>query len=475
MTTTRTIAHNTIYQIIGKIFSTALGLLALGLMTRYLGQEKFGWYITTMAFLQFIGIMIDFGLIPVSAQMLSEPEHDKAKLFKNLLGFRFVTALIFLALAPAIALFFPYNTEIKIAIAISTITFLSVAMNQVLLGFFQTRLKMHIQAIGENIGRIVLVVGLWLLIKQQMDFISVMWVVVLNSVAYTAFLLLSAKKYTPISFGFDLTIWKSIIIKMWPIAISIIFNVIYLKGDTILLSIFKTQTEVGLYGAAYRVIDIFSQTAMMIMGVMLPLMAYHWSRDIKDHFKKYYQMSFDTLMLLAVPILVASIILADKIILLVGGVNFIDATPILQILSLAVFGLYLGAVFGHTAVAINKQKQTMWIYISDSIITLVGYLIFIPLYGMYGGAWMTVFSELYAGILLWFVIKKHTKEKLKLNTFGKIIFASLVMGITLLYLKQLNIIVLAIIGIVVYGLILILTKGISKQTISEIISIKKDV
>ena len=94
MTTTRKIAHNTIIQIVGKVFSTALGLLALGMMTRYLGTEQFGWYITTISFLGFIGILIDFGLIPVTAQMMSEPQHDKKALFKNLISFRFFTALL---------------------------------------------------------------------------------------------------------------------------------------------------------------------------------------------------------------------------------------------------------------------------------------------------------------------------------------------------------------------------------------------
>ena len=51
MTTTRNIAHNTAYQLAGKILSTFLGVLALGMMTRYLGTEKFGWYVTTISFL----------------------------------------------------------------------------------------------------------------------------------------------------------------------------------------------------------------------------------------------------------------------------------------------------------------------------------------------------------------------------------------------------------------------------------------
>jgi len=73
---------------------------------------------------------------------------------------------------------------------------------------------------------------------------------------------------------------------MWPIAISIIFNVVYLKGDTLLLSIFTNQTEVGIYGAAYRVLDVLTQTAMMIMGLFLPLLAFSWGQNLKQEFKE---------------------------------------------------------------------------------------------------------------------------------------------------------------------------------------------
>ncbi len=473
MTTIRKIAHNTIIQIVGKIFSTALGLLALGMMTRYLGTEQFGWYITTISFLGFIGILIDFGLVPVTAQMMSEPKHDKKELFKNLISFRFFTALFFLALAPAIALLFPYPIQVKQAITLTAIAFLGTAMNQVFLGLYQTKLKMHIQVIGENIGRIVLVIGLWLLMARNASFLPLMTIVVLNSLAYTAVLWIWAKKETPINFGFNWKIWKSIMTKMWPIAISIIFNVVYLKGDIIILSLFKTQTEVGIYGAAYRVIDILAQTAMMLMGVMLPLLAFAWSRKLKDSFKKYYQQSFDAMMLLALPMMVGTIILADKIMYIVGGDEFVISGRPLQILAIAVFGVYLGAVFGHAAVAINKQKQTIWIYVSNAVITLIGYLIFIPMYGMYGAAWMTVFSELYAGLLLWATIKHYSQEKLQLKTFAKIILASAVMGGVLLLVSELNIFILILLGMIVYGSVIILTKGISKETIKEIITIKK--
>jgi len=473
MSTTRKIAHNTLVQIIGKAISTFLGLVALAMMTRYLGTEQFGWYITVISFLGFAGILVDFGLIPVTAQMLAEPKFDKTKLLQNLLAFRFFTALIFFGLMPFAVLFFPYPPEVKIAVAFTTISFLATSMNQIFVGYYQTKLKMHIQAISEVFGRIILVVGLFLAIKQNAHFLPIMWTLVIASVSYTSALWLQSFKETKPLFSFDWNIWKAIIKKSWPIAISIIFNVVYLKGDIILLSLFRDQGDVGIYGAAYRVIDILSQTAMMIMGVILPVLAFHWSRNNQKLFKKFYQQAFDAMMLLAIPMTIGTILTATKIMELIAGSDFIISGKPLQILSIAVFGVYLGSVFGHTAVAINKQKQTMWIYISNAIITLIGYLIFIPKFGFWGAAWMTVFSELYAGILLYLTISHYSKTKLKFKTFSKILFAGLTMAIAIYLTSNLHIVIIIPLAAIVYSTTLYLIGGISKETIHEIISVKK--
>ncbi len=472
--TTKKIAHNTAIQIIGKAISTFLGLIAIGMMTRYLGAEQFGWYVTTIAFLQFIGILIDFGLIPVTAQMLSEPSYNKERLLQSLLGFRLASAVVFLGIAPLIALFLPYPPQVKIAISFTTISFLSIAMNQVLVGYYQTKLKMHIQAVGEIVGRIVLVAGLWILMQKNAGFLPIMWVIVCSSLAYTIYMWTIASKEMPTRPVFDKQLYKAIAIKMWPVAISIIFNVVYLKGDTVLLSILRTQQEVGMYGAAYRVIDILSQTAMMLMGVILPVLAYHYSRAHRDTFQKYYQLAFDAMMMLAVPMTVGTIMLAEPIMILVAGDQFAAAALPLKILSVAVFGLYLGAVFGHTAVAINKQKQTMWIYISDAILTFVGYLYFIPKFGMTGAAGMTVFSELYAGLLLLIVISRYTKMFPKLWTLFKILLSSFVMAAALHSFSSLHVLWLVALGIFTYGAMMFTFGGISVATIKELVTIRKE-
>lgn len=450
MNVSQKIAQNTVIQIIGKVISTALGLVAIGLLTRYLGVEQFGWYTTAITFLQFAGILVDFGLIPVTAQMLGAGKYTTTELLKNLLGYRFVTAAIFFGLTPLVAWFFPYPVEVKWAITLLSVSFLGISMNQVFTGYYQKELSMQVPMLGEIIGRLILVGGLVLGQWLNWNFLWVMGVVAANSLAYTAVMWLVAAQRISVGFAFNAKIWKDITITMWPVAISVIFNVVYLKGDTILLSLYRSQVEVGFYGAAYRVVDILAQMAMLMMGVMLPLLAGAFAQKKLDDFKQLYQNSFDNLMLLAVPMFMSTLILADKIMVFVAGPEFVSSGNMLRLLSIAIFGVYLGAVFGHTAVAIGKQKATMWIYISDAILTFAGYMYAIPRWGWQGAAAFTIFSELYAGLLLAYVISKHSPVQLSLVTFGKIIIAGLIMAGFLLLTINLPLILTVIAGGLLY-------------------------
>jgi O-antigen/teichoic acid export membrane protein len=474
MSTTRKIAHNTGIQIIGKVISTLLGLLGIGLMTRYLGTEQFGWYITAITFLQFIGILIDFGLIPVTAQMLGEEVYEEKILLDNLLGFRLVTAVVFLALAPFIALFFPYPPLVKMAIAMSTISFVSIAINQVFMGYFQKKLTMYIHAIAENIGRIVLIIGLYLVMTQGQGFLWVMVAVIASNLAFTAALIIGAARQTKLGLRFDLPIWKAITIKMWPVATAVIFNVIYLKGDTIVLSIYGSQSDVGLYGAAYRVVDIVSQLAMMVMGVLLPLMAAAWATGKKEVLQHHVQQGFDAMMLFAVPVTIGVYVLATPIITLVAGPNFIEAGIPLTLLAIAIFGVFVGAIFGHIAVAIDKQKETLPIYVTNAIITLIGYVIVIPRYGMTGAALMTIFAEAYTGILLYIKIHAYLPFQLRYHVLIKIFAAGTIMGWCVYFLsKEMHVLLVSMFGALIYAAGILLFKAISKETLNEIISLKK--
>lgn len=405
------IKRNTIVQIAGKAVSSLLGLAAITIMTRRLGAEKFGWYITAIGFLQFFGVATDFGMIPVTAKMLAETDDgEKPRLIKNLLGFRLSTAVIAFVAAPTITLFLPYPTPIKLAIALVSVAFLGNAAAQIFTGYFQTKLQMSVYAASDVLSRLTLLAGVILAAWARWEFFPIMAIVAAASIIQTTFLWFRVQKSVPIGLAFDRAIWKKIMVAMWPVAVSILFNVVYLRGDAVILPLFRTQAEVGLYGAAYRVIDIAAQIAMMVMGVVLPLLAGSWSRGLIEEFRKHYREACRLLLALSIVATLGAYLFAGPIMRVIGGAAFAGAQSYLRILCLAMFGVFLGAVFGHTALAIGRQKETIWVYASDAALSLAGYLFFIPHFGAIGAASVSAFSELYAGIGLFFVVRRYLRR-----------------------------------------------------------------
>lgn len=467
MSQARLIAHNTAWQLAGKVISTLLGLVAIAIMTRSLGVVKFGWYATAIGFLQFIGIFTDFGFTVITASMLSQPEHDKSKLLGNLFTLRLITALCTQLVIPLSIFFFPYPAPIKWAAVIMSFSFIGVSLNQILIAYYQTKLKMWIQAMGEIIGRVVLVAGLALVAIGNLGFLPMMLVITLGSLAYTAYLWWKAE---PIRLDLDKEITRSIYKKLWPVALSVLFNCFYLQGDRVILPIFTSQTIVGLYGAAYRVIDIMVQVSAMLMGMFLPLIAFAWSRGLMEDFKKQVQRGFDLMSLFIIPMVAGALVLAQPIMRFVAGPEFINSGMFLQVQIFTMIGLLFGTVFGHVNLALGKQRKALWVYLATAILTTIAYFVFIPKYGGFGAAWARVGSEAFAGICLLIMAAYFSKFWPRLFAFVKICLASAIMAFLIWKLQPMNLFLSIFIGALVYSILILAFRVVSKKTLKEVFS-----
>src|SRR5665647_2308415 len=102
MAVARKIAYNVAFGSISKVFSTALALVSIGLITRYLGKEGFGNYATVLAFLSFFAAIADLGLYSIVTREISRPKADEAKIIGNIFSLRVVASLVILIVSPAV-------------------------------------------------------------------------------------------------------------------------------------------------------------------------------------------------------------------------------------------------------------------------------------------------------------------------------------------------------------------------------------
>lgn len=477
MSVARALAQNTGIQVAGKIVSTVLGIFVVALMTRHLGQEGFGMYSTANAFLQFFAIVLDFGLNVMIVQMLGERAGDKAyedRVVSATFTLRTITALIILTAAPVIGIFLPYPAELKIALFAIWASFFTTALNQIVIGVQQRHFKMHVVAASEVAGRAVLLGGVAVAIAFGWGLVPIVLFVSLGStVAFLANIVV-ARRYADFRWNVDPEFWKQLLTRSWPIGVSILFNLLYFKADTLILSFMRTQAEVGIYGAAYRVLEILVTIPFMYAGVLLPVIAHAWAKKKKSRFGELLGNSYNAMAMLAAPLVAGTLVLATRGMVLVSGQEFAASGNVLRILVLAVGAIFFGTVSSYGIVALDAQRKMLPVYVGVAILTLTGYILFIPAYGMWAAAWLTVFSEVLVAIGSTALLIKLSGARWKPGGALKAVFASAVMAFAMWPLREMPLIIPIAIAAAVYVAMLMATGAVSKSMLKDMLRVRRD-
>lgn len=459
------VARNFAIQVTSRILAIFVGLISVGILTRSLGTTGFGEYTTALTFLHFFAVIVDFGLTLTIVVMISENEADHEKIIGNIFGLRMISGAVVFAMVPLIALFIPWSTNVKQAIFVGTVAYVLMGGANLLVGVFQRYQSMWRAGLAEILNRIALLIFIALFAYFDL---GVAWMVGATLIANAVWLYATvrlARPFVHIKLLMDFGMWRHVWSRSWPIAISIFFNLLYLKGDILFLSFYRSQAEVGIYGVTYRVVDMLTALPVMFMGILLPLIVNTWSSGNREEFSMHVRRTFDLFMLAAIPIVAGTYVISDRLMLFLAGPGYEASGAILRLLIFAVFGVFLGALYGHLVVALNKQKLMVWGYLLVAVLTLIGYFIFIPTYGMWGAAWMTIASEGLISILTFFVVYRVAKIVPNIHVSLKALLASGVMFFFLKFFPSIHVLIDILLATFVYLVMMIAIKGIKLEDI----------
>jgi O-antigen/teichoic acid export membrane protein len=458
------IAQNSIFQIVGKIIGTALGLVTVGLMLRYLEPERFGYYTTVITYLSFFGILVEFGLHLVTLQMVGEARHNKTYIIQNIFSLRVLSTIVSFTLAPLIIWVFPYPDTVKWGVLVTAISFIAIAISQIMTAVLQIYLHADKVGIAEVCGRIMLLCTVMAVIYADLGFLMVMAAVVTGSVMQCFITYFYARKHVVFALTYDKAVWFDILKRAWPIGLSILFNLLYLKSDIFILTFTQSQQDVGIYGATYRFLDILTTIPPMIMGLLLPLLTKYWIDKNHTAFNSLFQKTFDIFSIVALPVIAGTIATAPALIKFVAGSNYAESIQVLQILVCSIAALYIGGgIYGYSIIALNKQRQMVWGYAITAIIAISGYLYVIPRYSYIGAAYMTVVTEyVIAFILAWYVYR-ITRYVPSFTVLIKACFASAIMYICVIAGASYGLVAQIGIGVIVYSGIMYGISAIKKE------------
>jgi O-antigen/teichoic acid export membrane protein len=322
--------------------------------------------------------------------------------------------------------------------------------------------------IAEVASRLIYLILTLVCVLMNWGLIPILLAMGIGNALWLIFVIWAAKSITIIRPKINFTIWREALFLSSPIALSTIFNLIYLRGDVLLLSWLK-QDEVGQYGAAYKLVDVATTFPTMFMGLVLPQLTMAWQEN-KETFKNILQKSFDIFALIITPIFFGTQVVGVPLTLLITGPKFAAAGLILKILILAVVFVFISTLYGHVVVAVRKQKIMTWGYALTAVLSVIGYLWLIPKFGMWGAAWVTCFSEFSIAVLTFAVVSWTAKILPNFKTVLKSILASGFMYLVLISLPPtINVSVTILIGVLLYSTIIILIGGVKFNDLKSLL------
>lgn len=474
MNTIRKITKNVGVLFISQILSNVLGFFTLIYSARYLGVEGFGTLSLALAFTGILSVCMDMGLNTLTIREVARNNNLAKDYISNTIFLRAILSLITIIFLFIIVYIIGYNQQTIEVVLIIALYMILNTFTQMFYSIFQAFEKMEYQSIGIILNNVILLTGILLAIFYKVDIIKFSSVYALMAAItfFYSYIICYWKFFTPKMRFNQINHCKKLIRESWPFAITGISINIYIWIDTVILSTIQGQEAVGLYNASYKLILVLLFIPIVFNNALFPSMSKYYNSS-KEALKISFEKLFKITMMIGIPIGIGTVLIANKVILLVYGDKYINATIALQILIWSTVLIFARGPFERLLAASNKQLTTTKIFIIGVIFNIILNLLIIPIYSYIGAAIVTVLTDILVLTLFIIAVKKSEfsiSRSIYLSLI-KIIISSIIMGLILSYFISLNLFLISILGIIIYTISLIALRILDDDEILMIKSI----
>ena len=465
MNTIQRIAKNTAALFAAQFVVAILSLALSIFIARSLGDVIFGKYSFALAFTAIFAVFSDLGYNTLLIREVARDKSQASKYLNNVLCMRALLSLLIFAFIVITINVMGYPADTKNIVYLFGIYTLVTSFAAVFKVTFRAFEKMEYEAgitifvniIRVSLGLLVLFLGYGL--------IELALVFLFSSVFDVLFsLLICERRFVKPKIELDFEFWKQSIKIAIPLSAMTIFVLIYVRIDTVMLSIMKGDAVVGWYTAAYGLVLALKPFAQWFRQALLPLTSNYYITS-KSSLKLAYEKSSKYLLIVGLPMAVGITLLADRFILLFYGQAFENSIIALQILAWDIFLVYTYGPLGTTLVAIDKQNQLAVATGLSALINVILNLILIPPFSYVGAAVATIITEtVLFGMYFYFVSKYLYRLPLHKMIISPLI-ACVAMAIFIHFCNGINLAALIIAASVIYFVVLYLTKGLSSEDI----------
>ena len=449
----QTILKNTFWLTSGTVVSRLVRAVLIISSARILGAEGYGIISYGLSLAAFFGIFTDIGLSSLlTRESTKDPENIPA-----LLSTTFFLKIAILALAVIVMVFAaPFLTKNAEAAALIPVMAVVLVFDSLrTFGFSITRAKNKMEwEAGLTIATDLFITAFGLAILfLSPEPMKLAWAYALSTaLGFLLVLFVLRKDLKGIFTKFEKKLVKPILSKAWPFAIMGLLSGFMINIDTIIIGAFRNATELGLYAAAQRPIQLLYLFPGLIAASIFPILTKLIHEGKGEAVKRVLEKVLPAVFAAALPIALGGIILARPLISLIFGAEYDGSVFTFQLLLSTLLFVFPGTIIGNTIFAFDRQKIFIFSTGTGAITNVVLDLVLIPAYGIWGSAIATIVSQVLVTVINWNYLKKITGFSISKH-MAKITLATILMGaatFALLYLGM-NVILNVVVSAVIFG------------------------
>ncbi|RMD92419.1 MAG: flippase [Calditrichaeota bacterium] len=423
MSTFKRLLKNTSVLILAKGVQPLISLFLIISISRKLGVDGLGIYVTILSYVEIFQIIAAFGLRNLLTREIAQDKSRARVLISASMLISVVSAILAASLMALAVNLISDEAQVVQGTMIVTLALIPAALCEAfegIIGGFEKLTRVGFAWMGENFLR----VGLSLvLIYTGYGIIEIIWVYIgvryLKAIYYYFYIV---KNLSRPARGFSRESILGLLKKARVFALIMVCVTIYWKADVIMLQAMQNSDAVGYYSAAYR---FFMLSRILVGGFITSLFPVisNYYRLSPDMFQSACKKSIRVLVVVTLPVAIAFSFFATPILLMTFGEALRPSAAVLRILIWVIIPYAISQVFAFALVASNNQKYDFKVNALSMFSNILLNFILIPRYSYLGATVATLISiHIYVGFQLPFILKGILNVRIRefLSAFSKI-------------------------------------------------------
>jgi len=383
---------NTSWLFIERILRIGITFFVSIFVVRYLGPKDFGLYSYVISFSWLFASFSSLGLESISTREIVKHPELRDQINGTVFFLRLASGIIAFVLIAVTLKLTHEETNTSILILIFSASFIFQAFTSIeyyFRGIVQAKYNAYALLASVVISSALKVI--FILQKATLIYFVIASLVEFAVLAVGLIIVYRYNKLSVFNWRYSKILATSLIKDSWPLALSSVVVMIYMRFDQVMIRNMMSDEAVGYYSAAVRICEAWYFIPVTLCNAIFPAIVNAKSVSI-EVYNSRMQKLYDLLTWLAIGIAVPVTIFSSQIIQVLFGNEFIEAAPVLTIYIWAGVAVFLGVASSQYLINENLTKLSFYRSFIGMLLNVVLNFILIPYYGIVGSAVATLIS-----------------------------------------------------------------------------------